>query len=172
MRRLALAALVPVLGVLLFATLASAARQPVQERVVIDDSFVIPAGEFCDFPVRVREQGKVLVTTHFTRTGALHFISERPNIRITATNTLNGKSVTDRDIGLDKRIFAADGSSRELSTGIHLRTKGPDGKIIFRQIGLRVFTFDADGNLTGVDVRGGNFDPDEAFADTLCGTLT
>lgn len=172
MRRFAPAAAVAVLVFLIIASVASAARRPVQERIVFDDSFVIPAGEVCGFPVRVREQGRVLVTTHFTRTGAIDFISERPNLRITATNTESGKSLTDRDIGLDKQVFAADGTSRVLSTGIHLRTKGPDGKIIFRQIGLRIITIDANGNVTGVEVRGGNFDPDDAFIDTLCGALS
>jgi hypothetical protein len=39
---------------------------------------------------------------------------------------------------LDKRVVNPDGTSDVLSTGIHFKTKSPDGGIIFRRIGLQI----------------------------------
>jgi len=139
------------------------AAPPTQERIPIDDAFIIPAGELCGFPVDFRAVGRVLVTTHFNPDGTVDFISERPNIRITLTNPANGRFVTDRDIGLDKQVFNPDGTSDVLSTGIHFRTKSPDGGVIFRRIGLQIIHLDENGEVISIEIVGGNFDPFEGF---------
>jgi hypothetical protein len=149
----------------------AAAAPPTQERVPVDDAFVIPAGELCAFPVDVRATGRVLVTTHFNRDGTVDFISERPNIRITLTNPANGRFVTDRDVGLDKLAFNPDGTSDALSTGIHFKVNSPGGGVIFRRIGLQILHFDASGELISIEIVGANFDPFDEFAEIVCGAL-
>jgi hypothetical protein len=150
---------------------AATGAPPTHERVIIRDAFTIPAGELCAFPVNVRATGTVLVTTHFNRDGSVDFISERPNIRITVTNPANGSFLTDRDVGLDKRVFNPDGTSDVLSTGIHFKVKSPDGGIIFRRIGLQIIHLDENGELISIDIVGGNFDPLEEFEAIVCGAL-
>jgi hypothetical protein len=150
---------------------AAAGAPPTQERVVIDDAFTIPAGELCEFNVDIRETGRILVTTHFNSDGSVDFISERPNIRITASNPANGRFVTDSDVGLDKRVFSPDGTSDVLSTGIHFKMKSPDGGVLFRRIGLQIIHLDENGEVTSIDIVGGSFDPFEEFDAALCGAL-
>ena len=144
---------------------------PTQERIPIDDAFPIPAGDLCDFAVDLTATGKVLITTHYRKDGTVDFISERPNIQITVTNPATGLSFRDSDVGLDKRDFKPDGTSDVLSTGIHskIRTKG--GGVIFRRIGLQIIHLDAKGNVVSVEIKGGNFDPDDAFAETVCAAI-
>lgn len=149
----------------------AAGAPPLQEREPVDDVFTIPAGDLCEFPVVVRSTGRILVTTHFNADGSIDFISERPNIRVTATNPTNGRFVTDRDVGLDKAVFNPDGTADVLSTGIHFRMKSPDGGVIFRRIGLQILHLDETGEVTSVDIVGGNFDPFEEFADAICPAL-
>jgi hypothetical protein len=170
MRRLITLALAAVAASLALSS-AAASAPPSQERVIIDDAFTIPAGELCEFPVEIRATGRILVTTHFSRDGSVDFISERPNIRITATNPANGRFITDSDVGLDKRVFNPDGTSDVLSTGIHFKMKSPDGGILFRRIGLQIIHLDENGEVTSIDIVGGNFDPFEQFDAALCGAL-
>jgi hypothetical protein len=170
MRRLITLALAAVAASLALSS-AAASPPPSQERVIIDDAFTIPAGELCEFPVEIRATGRILVTTHFSRDGSVDFISERPNIRITATNPANGRFITDSDVGLDKRVFNPDGTSDVLSTGIHFKMKSPDGGILFRRIGLQIIHLDENGEVTSIDIVGGNFDPFEQFDAALCGAL-
>jgi hypothetical protein len=144
---------------------------PSQERVIVDDTFAVPAGALCPFPVELRTTGKILVTTHFNGDGSVDFISERPNLKITVTNPANGNYLTDSDIGLDKRVFNPDGTSDVLSTGIHFRTKVPGGGVIFRRIGLQIIHLDENGEPISIDIIGGNFDPFEEFQPTICGAL-
>lgn len=150
---------------------AAAGAPPTQERLIIDDAFTVPAGELCAFAVDIRETGRILVTTHFNRDGSVDFISERPNIRVTATNPATGRFITDSDVGLDKRVFNPDGASDVLSTGIHFKMKSPDGGILFRRIGLQIIHLDENGEVTSIDIVGGNFDPVEEFDAALCGAL-
>jgi hypothetical protein len=157
---------------LLTLTSVAAAVPPEHDVEVIDDAFTVPAGELCEFPVEVRSTGRILVTTHFNPDGSIDFISQRPNIRITATNPATGRFVTDRDVGLDKRVFNPDGTSDVLSTGIHFKTKSPDGGVIFRRIGLQIIHLDDEGEAISIDIVGGNFDPFEEFADALCPALS
>jgi hypothetical protein len=149
----------------------AAGAPPTHERAIVDDPFTIPAGQLCEFDVDVLAAGRVLVTTHFNPDGSVDFISERPNIRITATNPANGRFITDSDVGLDKRVFNPDGNSDVLSTGIHFKMKSPAGGILFRRIGLQVIHLDDNGEVVSLDIVGGNFDPFEEFDAALCGAL-
>jgi hypothetical protein len=168
MRRLMM--LVAGIGLLTMTSVA-AAVPPEHDVEVIDEAFTIPAGGLCDFPIEVQMTGRVLVTVHFNPDGSIDFVSQRPNIRTTITNLTNGRTATDRDVGLDKEVVNPDGSSEVLSTGIHVRIKAPDGGIVFRRIGLQIINIDASGEVTSIDVIGGNFDPFEEFADALCPAL-
>jgi hypothetical protein len=150
---------------------AATATPPTQERIVVDDFDTVPAGELCEFPVEVVATGRVLVTTHHARVGSVDFISERPNIRITASNPSSGRFVTDRDVGLDKQVFNPDGTSDVLSTGIHFRTKTQGGGVIFRRIGLQILHLDAGGEVTSIEIVGGNFDDFDEIDEVLCGAL-
>jgi hypothetical protein len=58
-----------------------------------------------------------------------------------------------------------------LSTGIHFKMKSPDGGILFRRIGLQIIHLDENGDVTSIDIVGGNFDPFEEFDAALCGAL-
>jgi len=155
----------------LTATQVAMGAPPSQERITVADVATIPGGTLCPFPIEFRATGKVLVTTHFNGDGSVDFISERPNITITLTNPANGKVLTDRDVGLDKRVFNPDGTSDVLSTGIHARVKAPGGGVIFRQIGLQIIHLDANGEPISVEIVGGNFDSPEAFQPAVCGAL-
>jgi hypothetical protein len=149
----------------------AAGAPPTHERVIVDDPFTIPAGQLCEFDGDVLAAGRVLVTTHFNPDSSIDFISERPNIRITATNPANGRFITDSDVGLDKRVFNPDGTSDVLSTGIHFKMKSPAGGILFRRIGLQVIHLDENGEVVSLDIVGGNFDPIEEFDAALCDAL-
>jgi hypothetical protein len=72
---------------------------PTQERVTIDETEIIRAGDLCAFPLEFRATGRILVTTRFDQDGTVDSISERPNIR------------------LDKTEFNPDGTAHVLSTG-------------------------------------------------------
>jgi hypothetical protein len=160
-----------VLTALLFGSQSALGAPPTQERVLVDDTFTIPGGALCTFPLQIHTSGRVLVTTHFNADGSVDFISERPNIDITVTNPANGEFATDRDIGLDKRVFNPDGTSDVLSTGIHFRTKIPSGGVVFRRIGLQIIHLDENGEVVSMEIVGGNFDPFEEFERALCGAL-
>ena len=145
------------------------AAPPTQERQPVDDTFTVTG--FCAFPFTVHGSGRVLVTTYRDASGRVTRISERPNIAITVTNPANRHFLTDKDVGLDKAVFAPDGSARVLSTGIHSRVRAPSGKVLVRNIGLQILTFDAAGNLVDVEIRGGNFASDAEFQRVVCGLL-
>jgi hypothetical protein len=50
----------------------------------------------------------------------------------------------------------------------HLRVKAPAGGVIFRRIGLQIIHLDANGEVTSIDIVGGNFDPLDEFAAVVC----
>jgi hypothetical protein len=136
--------------------------------IVVDDHFVDT--ETCPFPLQIDAVGRILYTPHAGRDGQLRFESFRPNIRITVTNEANGRQIFDRDVGLDKARFLADGSVEVLSTGLHAKARTSDNDTIFRKIGLQIIHVDAQGNET-VEVIGGNIQPDEDFEEIVCGYL-
>jgi hypothetical protein len=152
-----------VLGAVALAAAPAGAAPPLQEVEQVDDHFLIPAGEFCDFPVQLDAVGRVLFTTFFDGDGNVTAVNARPNIRITLTNPANDHYFTDRDIGLDREMVNADGSSDVLSTAIHFRVFVPGVGIVFRRIGLQIIHIASDGTVIGTDIVGGNFDDFESF---------
>ena len=151
----------------LAAVSGAVAAAPQHDRIDIDDRFV--AEGICPFPIDVHATGRILVTTTYGSDGRVTRISERPNISFTLS--ANGRTMTDRDVGLDKVEFAPDGTARILSTGIHVRLRSGSGKVVARRIGLQIIHLDANGDLVGIDVRGGRFDTDAQLDAALCDGL-
>jgi hypothetical protein len=135
--------------------------------ITIDDHFI--DDELCAFPVQLDAVGKILYTPRY-RNGVLVGESFRPNIKIQVTNPANGRSFTDRDVGLDKATFNPDGSTVVLSTGIHFKVRTSNNKTIYRRIGLQIIHITPEGEES-TEVRGGNFDPDDAFPAVACDFL-
>jgi hypothetical protein len=135
--------------------------------ITVDDHYVDEG--LCAFPVQVDAVGKILYTPRY-RDGVLVGESFRPNVKIQVTNPANGRFFTDRDVGLDKATFHPDGSIVVLSTGIHFKVRTSDNKTIYRRIGLQIIHIAPDGEES-TEVRGGNFDPEEAFPAIACDFL-
>ena len=162
MPKLIIAALVTLAAAVAW-TAPSSAAPPNHELVVIDDHFTIPAGDLCAFPVEFDGVGVIRVTTFLDADGDVSTISERPNIGITLTNPATGRSLTDRDVGLDKTTFHPDGTASTLSTGIHFRAKVRGSGVVFRRIGLQIIHLDASGAISDIELRGGRFDDPGLF---------
>jgi hypothetical protein len=136
--------------------------------IAINDDFV--DSKLCTFDIHIVAVGKVGYAPRHDRDGNLIGEAFTPNIKITLTNEANGRFLTDRDVGLDKATFNPDGSIDILSTGIHFKVRAGDGGMIFRRIGLQIIHIDSAGNET-VEIKGGNFDPEEEFQGLVCGYL-
>jgi hypothetical protein len=161
-------ALLAVAGLLILAGAASAGK-PDRVFVPLNGSSPYDIVGLCEDDLVGQDSGHIQFITHYDRHGNLKFDSALPAIKVTVTNPTTGLALTDMDIGLDKFTPTADGGV-VLSTGIHFKTKGPDGRIVFQRIGLQVLTFDADFNLIGEEYHG-NFDSFDDFAPTVCGAL-
>ena len=136
--------------------------------ITIDDHFIDT--EMCGFEIAIDATGKVLYTPRFNRDGDLVGELFRPQIKVTVTGVESGRTLTDRDVGLDKAVIAPDGSVEILSTGLHFKVRTGDHDTIFRRIGLQRIHIDAEGNET-LEVIGGNFQPLEDFEPLACGYL-
>jgi hypothetical protein len=141
---------------------------PATSCVITIDDHAVDDG-LCAFPVQVDAVGKILYTPRY-RKGVLVGESFRPNIKIQVTNPANGRFFTDRDVGLDKATFNPDGSTVVLSTGLHFKVRTSDNKTIFRRIGLQIIHITPDGEES-TEIRGGNFDPEDAFPAIACDFL-
>ena len=148
---------------------AALGAKPDNQRFPIDDGFTFAAGDLCADSIDFHESGHLSFHVYFDKQGDLKAVNSLPSIKQTYSNPRTGLSVTDADIGLDRLTPTADGF-RVLQTGIHFKIKGPDGRIVYRQIGLRILYLDADFNVIGQEVHG-NFDPDEGSAPALCTSL-
>jgi hypothetical protein len=136
---------------------------------IVDDHFVDT--ETCGFEIAIDAVGKVLYNARFSSDGELVGELIRPSIKVHVTGVESGRTLTDRDVGLDKAVIAPDGSAEVLSTGIHFKVRTGDRDTIFRRIGLQIIHVDAEGNQT-IEVIGGNFQPLEDFEPLACGYLT
>ena len=145
------------------------AAPPDIEPVHVDETFIGPAGELCDFPVQFHETGHFRVATFFNPDGTVRAVSQNPSLVDTLTNPSNGKTLTASDRGLDKFTFNADGTISLLSTAIHFKYQRPGQGVIFADISLRVVTFDADFNVIDFVVKGGRVDG--AIVPFVCGVL-
>ena len=148
---------------------SAAAVPPEGQTIKIDETFTIPAGEACDFPVEVRTVGKLKVADFFNQDGSLKFHAENPSLVDTISNPLNGKSLTSHDRGLDKFTVNDDGTITLLSTAIHFQQVVPGEGLVFADISLRVITFDEDFNVISFEVKGGRVDGD--IIDYVCAAL-
>jgi hypothetical protein len=105
----------------------------------VDDSFTLPAGAFCSFPLTLHTTGKMRIAVSYNNDGSVRQISQNPSLVTTAT--ANGVTGTTADRGLDKLTFNADGSALQLSTGVHFKVNG-----VYYEIGLRKILFSGDPN--------------------------
>jgi hypothetical protein len=103
----------------------------------VDDTFTIPAGDFCSFPITIHTTGKMRIAVYFNRDGTMRQISQNPSLVDTAT--ANGVTVTRADRGLDKFTFNPDGTVFLLSTGVHFKVNG-----VYYELGLRKILFSGD----------------------------
>jgi hypothetical protein len=136
--------------------------------ITIDDHYVDDG--LCPFPVQLDATGRIGYTPRY-RNGQLVGESYTPNVKIKVTNPANGRFFTDRDVGLDKATFNPDGSTVVLSTGLHFKVRTSDNKTIYRRIGLQIIHITPDGEESA-EVRGGNFDPEDAFPAIACDFLS
>ena len=134
----------------------------------IDDHFTDPGT--CAFPLHVDVVGKIVYTPRRDKQGNLIGEIYRPNLSITVTNPANGRTVYDRDVGLDKATFNPDGSIRVLSTGLHAKVRTGDRQTVFRRIGLQIITISPEG-VESVEIVGGNFQPESDFEKEVCSYL-
>jgi hypothetical protein len=160
MKRATLSGLLAALGPAVVLASPAAAVPPEIEPFHVDETFVVPAGGLCEFPVELHITGHFRVALYYDRDGNLKFVSENPSLVDTLTNPLNGKTVTSNDRGLDKFVLNDDGTISLLSTAIHFKYQVPGEGVVFADISLRVVTFDADFNVISFEVRGGRVDGD------------
>jgi hypothetical protein len=122
----------------------------VNERMAVDDTIVVPAGELCAFPVTVHQVGTARIKVQGDR------LFSNPNITDTVSGP--GGSVTSKDVGLDRFSDNGDGTFTIHSTGIHFQADG------VRQIGLQVITILAStGELVDLVVKNPTTSPDSAI---------
>ena len=119
--------------------LPAAADTPDVSVFKVDESFTIPAGGFCSFPIVVHSTGKFRVAVYFNKDGTVRQVSQNPSLVDTVTNPANGRTILSADRGLDKLVFNADGTVFLLSTGIHFKVQG-----VYYEIGLRKILFSGD----------------------------
>ena len=117
--------------------LPAAADSPEVSVFKVDDSFTIPAGGFCSFPILVHSTGKFRVAVYFNKDGSIRQVSQNPSL--VDMLTANGNTILSADRGLDKFVFNADGTVFLLSTGIHFKVRG-----VYYEIGLRKILFSGD----------------------------
>ena len=129
-------ALAPLAAAVAFAAPA-AADTPEISVFKVDDTFTVPAGDFCSFPITVHSTGKMRIAVYFNRDGTVRRISQNPSLVDTAT--ANGVTLTSADRGLDKFTFNPDGTVFLLSTGVHFKVNG-----VYYELGLRKILFSGD----------------------------
>jgi hypothetical protein len=127
---------------LLALTLAVVARAVPPERSVehVDETFTIPAGEECAFPVEVHVVGDIRVTEFFDRQGNLiRDLSVFPGF--TVTFSANGKSITTPSVAPEHHTFNPDGSVTITITGLQGHIVGIGGPPVASDVGRLVFFF-------------------------------
>jgi hypothetical protein len=160
MRPFVLLALCTVAAVFAFPVYAS---PPDVNVFKVDDTFTVPAGDFCSFPIVVHSTGKFRVAVYFNKDGSVRQVSQNPSLVDVLTNPLSGSTITSADRGLDKLVFNSDGTVFQLSTGVHLKVKG-----VYYEIGLRKILFSGDPDDPSSSVlsfeQHGNFGDDASAA--------
>lgn len=141
--------------------LPAAADSPDVSVFKVDESYTIPAGDFCSFPILVHSTGKFRVAVYFDKNGGIRQVSQNPSL--VDMVTANGQTILSADRGVDKFVFNADGTVFLLSTGIHFKVQG-----VYYEIGLRKFLFSGDPDDPASTVlsfeQHGNFGDDASAA--------
>jgi hypothetical protein len=138
MKRLFIMALAAVLGGTLVA--AANANGPAHFRDSFSDSFVIPAGDRCDFDYRIS------FTVHFNDVvfgdpeDPDHVISHVTAF-VSHTNLETGYTLTEVD-RTTERFDLVNGIGK--ITGIIWKLRTPEGKLVFTQMGQIIFTFEGE----------------------------
>jgi len=135
---------ITVMTIMLAATLAGAAnaKRPAHFRDSFSDSFVVPAGERCDFDERIS------FTVYFNDVvfgdpeDPDHVISHVTAF-VSHTNLDTGYTLTEID-RTTERFDLVNGTGK--ITGIIWKLRTPEGKLVFTQMGQIVFSFE-DGDL-------------------------
>ena len=116
----------------------------------VNETTPLPAGDFCDFPVTIRETGHLRIKEESS--GRL-FI----NTSLTTTITGPGGSITSKDRGLDRFTPRPDGTVVYLATGIHFQVRTAGGTKLEQGIGARKIVFDiATGDVISLDYKNPN----------------
>jgi hypothetical protein len=121
----------------------------------VDDTFTIPAGEECAFPVEVHAFGNVRLTDFFDREGnVIRSLVVNPTFRVTFS--ANGKSITTVSVAPAHFTFNPDGSVVLAVTGLqgHLILGG--GPPLAADVGRIVFLF-REGAEPEILFQAGNF---------------
>ncbi len=134
---------------------AATANKPVRETVPAPDDMVFT--DQCAFPVLGHIEGGEINTTFTDKTGdPVKLLGVFPGQTLTVTNLDTGKSITVVNAGSFQRRAERDGSVTDSITG-----RGPIPNFVTGERGLwylnggRVLvTYDAEGNVTSVDVAG------------------
>jgi hypothetical protein len=138
MKRLLIMALATVLGGTLVA--AANAKGPAHFRDTFSDSFLIPAGERCDFDYRISFTLRFHEIVYGDLDDPDRIISHETAF-VSHTNLETGYTLTevDRTIG---HIDVQNGVGK--LTGIIWKLRTPEGKLVFTQMGQIIFTFEGE----------------------------
>jgi hypothetical protein len=138
MKRLLIMALAALLGGTLVA--AANAKGPAHFRDSFSDSFVIPAGNLCDFDYGISVTRRFHETVYGDPDDPDHVISHGTAF-ISHTNLRTGYTLTEVDRTNSRRDFV-NGVAK--ITGIIWKLRTPEGKLVFTQMGKIVVTFEGD----------------------------
>jgi len=150
--------LMPVLvfAVAMLAAAPAEAAKPFIMKIPLD---VIDTFSDCGFQVVHHTEGFFTVHVFFDTNGNPRMEIDTFALKESYTNPANGISLSTRDVGPDIVTFQQDGSFTRASIGLisHIVVKG-QGEIA-AQVGKIVFTFDANGDFTGVAFEAGKHGP-------------
>lgn len=127
---------------------AFAAPPEINERIAVDDTFVVTG--FCPFDFTIHQVGTVRLKVQGNRSFT--------NLNLTNTFTGPGGSVTSKDVGLDRVTDNGDGTLTLHATGLFFRADGVQRR------GLEITTILAStGEIIDVVVKNPSNTPDSAF---------
>jgi hypothetical protein len=134
----------------------ASANRPIREVIPAPDDFVI--ADQCAFPVLAHVEGSEIDTTFTDRAGnPVKQIGVFPGNTLTFTNLDTGGSITLVATGLFQLRAHRDGSVTAMVTGHGPFLSNPitgEPGIWYLTGGRLLLTFDPDGNMTSIDLRG------------------
>jgi len=159
--------LMPVLvfAVAMLATAPAEAAKPFILKVPVD---VIDTFNDCGFTVIEHTEGFFTIHVFFDTNGNPRMEIDTFALTEIFTNPANSISLSTPNVAPDIITFQQDGSATLASIGLIARIVIKGQGVIVAQVGKIVFTFDADGNFTGVAFEAGKH-PD--LLPALCAAL-